>query len=130
MGYINLWRMNIQQRNSCTSTLISLSDVQPPLVYKSHILNGSINKLYVSEKKHGAWAFIRINTVCTEIRKSIHCIFFFFCSISKCLTGFIWYVGGTHKFLKNYLFPFLYDKDKYVFFFIYQESYSQTNFNI
>ena len=89
MGYINLWRMNIQQRNSCTSTLISLSDIQPPLVYKSHILNGSINKLYVSEKKHGAWAFIRINTVCTEIRKSIHCIFFFFCSISKCLTGFI-----------------------------------------
>ena len=29
------------------SALVSLSDVQPPSVYKSHILNGSINKLYI-----------------------------------------------------------------------------------
>ena len=30
--------------------IVSLSDVQPPSVYKSHILNGPINKLYVSIK--------------------------------------------------------------------------------
>ena len=29
----------------------SLSDVQPPLVYKSHISNGPINKLYISKNK-------------------------------------------------------------------------------
>ena len=29
------------------SALVSLSDVQPPSVYKSHILNGPINKLYL-----------------------------------------------------------------------------------
>ena len=45
MGFINLGRLNIRKRNSCASALISLSDVQPPSVYKSHILNGPINKL-------------------------------------------------------------------------------------
>ena len=47
MGFINRGRLNIRKRNSCASALISLSDVQPPSVYKSHILNGPINKLYV-----------------------------------------------------------------------------------
>ena len=51
MGFINLGRLNIRKRNSCASALISLSDVQPPSVYKSHILNGLINKLYVSLDK-------------------------------------------------------------------------------
>ena len=46
MGFINLGRLNIRKRNSCASALVSLSDVQPPSVYKSHILNGPINKLY------------------------------------------------------------------------------------
>ena len=46
MGFINLGRLNIRNRNSCASALVSLSDVQPPSVYKSHILNGPINKLY------------------------------------------------------------------------------------
>ena len=48
MGLINLGRLNIRKRNSCASALIFLSDVQPPSVYKSHILNGPINKLYIS----------------------------------------------------------------------------------
>ena len=48
MGFINLGRLNIQKRNSRASTLISLSDVQPPSVYKSHILNGLIKRLYLS----------------------------------------------------------------------------------
>ena len=48
MGFINLGRLNIRKRNSCASALVSLSDVQPPSVYKSHILNGPINKLYLS----------------------------------------------------------------------------------
>ena len=42
MGFINLG-----------SALVSLSDVQPvqpPSVYKSHILNGTINKLYILYK--------------------------------------------------------------------------------
>ena len=47
MGFINLGRLNIRKRNSCASALVSLSDVQPPSVYKSHILNGPINKLYI-----------------------------------------------------------------------------------
>ena len=47
MGFINLERLNIRKRNSCTSALVSLSDVQPPSVYKSHILNRPINKLYL-----------------------------------------------------------------------------------
>ena len=47
MGFINLWRLIIRKRNSCASALVSLSDVHPPSVYKSHILNGPINKLYV-----------------------------------------------------------------------------------
>ena len=48
MGFINLGRLNIRKRNSCASALVSLSDVRPPSVYKSHILNGPINKLYLS----------------------------------------------------------------------------------
>ena len=48
MGFINLGRLNIRKRNSCASALVSLSDVQPPSVYKSHILNRPINKLYLS----------------------------------------------------------------------------------
>ena len=48
MGFINLGRLNIRKRNSCASALVSLSDIQPPSVYKSHILNGPINKLYLS----------------------------------------------------------------------------------
>ena len=47
MGFINLGRLNIRKRNSCASALVSLSDVHPPSVYKSHILNGPINKLYI-----------------------------------------------------------------------------------
>ena len=47
MGFINLGRLNIRKRNSCASALVSLSDVQPPSVYKSHILNGPSNKLYL-----------------------------------------------------------------------------------
>ena len=47
MGFINLGRLNIRKRNSCASGLVSLSDVQPPSVYKSHISNGPINKLYI-----------------------------------------------------------------------------------
>ena len=50
MGFINLGRLNIRKRNSCASALVSLSDVQPPSVYKSHILNGPINKLYILYK--------------------------------------------------------------------------------
>ena len=52
MGFINLGRLNSQKRNSCASALVSLSDVQPPSVYKSHILNGSINKLYLNDVMH------------------------------------------------------------------------------
>ena len=48
MGFINLGRLKIRKRNSCASALVSLSDVQPSSVYKSHIFNGSINKLYLS----------------------------------------------------------------------------------
>ena len=48
MGFINLGRLNIRKRNSCASALVSLSDVQPSSVYKSHILNGPIKKLYLS----------------------------------------------------------------------------------
>ena len=51
MGFINLGRLNIRKRNSCASALVSLSDVQPPSVYKSHILNGPINKLYETYKR-------------------------------------------------------------------------------
>ena len=47
MGFINLRRLNIRKRNSCASALVPLSDVQPPSLYKSHILNGRINKLYI-----------------------------------------------------------------------------------
>ena len=47
MGFINLGRLNIRKRNSYASALVSLSDLQPPSVYKSHILNGPINKLYL-----------------------------------------------------------------------------------
>ena len=43
MGFINLGRLNIRKR----SALVYLSDVQPPSVYKSHIVNGPINKLYL-----------------------------------------------------------------------------------
>ena len=50
MGFINLGRLNIRKRNSCASALVSLSDVQPPSVYKSHILNAPINKLYLSQE--------------------------------------------------------------------------------
>ena len=46
MEFINLERLNIQKRNSCASAL-ALSDVQPLSVYKSHILNGPMNKLYL-----------------------------------------------------------------------------------
>ena len=49
MGFINLGRLNIRYRNECArNALVSLSDVQSPEVYKSHILNGPINKLYLS----------------------------------------------------------------------------------
>ena len=47
MGFINLGRLNIRKRNLWASALVSLSDVQPPSVYKFHILNGPINKLYI-----------------------------------------------------------------------------------
>ena len=47
MGFINLGRLNIRQRNFCASALVSLSDVQPPSVYKSHILKGPVNKVYL-----------------------------------------------------------------------------------
>ena len=45
MGFINLGKLNIRKRNSFASALVSLSDVQA--VYKSHNLNGPINKLYI-----------------------------------------------------------------------------------
>ena len=70
MGFINLGRLNIRKRNSCASALVSLSDVQPPSVYKSNILNGPINKLYIIlflEKRQGAFirtrSFIRIHVI-------------------------------------------------------------------
>ena len=47
MGFINLGRLNILKRNSSASAFVSLSDVQPPSVYKSQILNGPINKVYI-----------------------------------------------------------------------------------
>ena len=50
MGFINLRRLNSRKRNSCAGALVSLSDVQPPSIYKSNILNGPINKLYITEK--------------------------------------------------------------------------------
>ena len=43
MGFINLMRLNIRKRNSCASALVSLSDVQPPSVYKSHILSARVS---------------------------------------------------------------------------------------
>ena len=50
MGFINLGKLNIRKRNSCASALVSLSDVQPPSVYKSHILNAPNNKtLFLGE---------------------------------------------------------------------------------
>ena len=52
MGFINLGKLNIRKRNSCASALVSLSDVQPPSVYKSHILNGPINKITIKSMKH------------------------------------------------------------------------------
>ena len=52
MGFINLGKLNIRKRNSCARELVSLSDVQPSSVYKSHILNGPINKLYISNTYH------------------------------------------------------------------------------
>ena len=55
MGFINRGRLNIRKRNSCASARVSLSDVQPPSVYKSHILNGPIKKLYIT---HSAWTDI------------------------------------------------------------------------
>ena len=55
MGFINLGRLNIRKRNSCASALVSLSDVQPPSVYKSHILNGPINKLYIMRVTQSAF---------------------------------------------------------------------------
>ena len=39
MGFINRGRLN---RNECACARVSFSDVQPPEVYKSHILNGPI----------------------------------------------------------------------------------------
>ena len=51
MGFINRGRLNIRKRNSCASALVSLSDIQPPSVYKSHILNGQINKLYIKVRE-------------------------------------------------------------------------------
>ena len=36
-----------KKKKSCASALVSLSDVQHPSVYKSHILNWPINKLYL-----------------------------------------------------------------------------------
>ena len=47
MGFSSLGRLNIRKRNLCASALVSLSDVQPPSVHKSHILNEQINKLYI-----------------------------------------------------------------------------------
>ena len=47
MGFINLERLNIRKGNLCASALVSLLDAQPPSVYKSHILNEPINKLYI-----------------------------------------------------------------------------------
>ena len=69
MRFINLGRLNIRKRNLCTSTLVSLSDVQPPSVYKSHILNGPINKLYLlitcqAKKKKNAETFILARSLC------------------------------------------------------------------
>ena len=48
MGFINLGRLNIRKRNSCANALVSLSDVSTPSVYKSHILNGPVYRLYLS----------------------------------------------------------------------------------
>ena len=48
MGFISLGRLNIQKRNSCARALVTISDVQHPSVYNSHILNVPINKLNIS----------------------------------------------------------------------------------
>ena len=58
MGFINLGRLNIRKRNSCASALVSLSDVQPPSVYKSHILNGPINNLYIFKLLKGSYLYM------------------------------------------------------------------------
>ena len=56
MGFVNLGSLNIRKRNSCASALVSLSDVQAPSVYKSHILSRPINKLYVTHPtERTAW---------------------------------------------------------------------------
>ena len=46
MGFINLGgEKSFKEIRACA--LVSLSDFSPPLVYKSHILNRTINKLYL-----------------------------------------------------------------------------------
>ena len=45
-GFINLWRQK-SYRETRARVLASLSDFSPPSAYKSHILNRTINKLYL-----------------------------------------------------------------------------------
>ena len=47
MGFINLERLNIRNKTCELEHSFFLLDVQPPEVYKSHILNGPINELYL-----------------------------------------------------------------------------------
>ena len=53
MGFINLGRLNIRKKKLVRKRTRFISDVQPPSVYKSHILNGPINKLYIFFKEVG-----------------------------------------------------------------------------
>ena len=51
MGFINLGEVkktNKEIRHAACA-LVSLSDFSPPSVYKSHILNRTINKLYINK---------------------------------------------------------------------------------
>ena len=94
MGFINLERLNIRKRNSCASTLLSLSDVQPPSVYKSHILNGPINKLYILQKRFPA------TLISSIIRFFFYCRQLTFCSIFICLFETDIASEGCNKYLR------------------------------
>ena len=75
MGFIILGRLDIRKRYSCASALVSLSAVQTPSVYKSHILNGPINKQYI----------VSISDLINYRKGKVPCgvPYNFFCSISS-----------------------------------------------
>ena len=57
MGFINIGKSSIRKVNSCASALVSLSDVRPPSVYKSHISNRPKTKLkhYIPSSEYRAY---------------------------------------------------------------------------